>query len=183
MVNGVAERCLEREVHAPEPVFEFRCGVDSEVVCADKVCKSAGAVGYFGCSGYMRVHGAPIAFESTFEAYGYAFYGEGVCSVLVREEGVLFDVLAYEIVVGRHGEGLRHRLPLVLADECDKVLFFEALYDFEIVADIVVGKRRRLAVCQRACDSETHIIPRDVGFEDVVYEGSLLVQLIDEFSG
>ena len=74
---------------------------------------------------------------------------------------MLMQVAAVHI----HIECLRKRLPLVVALESHKVLAIEAFYHLELVADVIIGQRSRLAVRERACHPEADIVPVDVGME------------------
>ena len=62
------------------------------------------------------------------------------------------------------------------------MLFVETLDEFEIVARIVVGEGGGLRVGQRAGHTQANIVPVNVCFQRVVYEGRLLVKLVDEFA-
>ena len=81
------------------------------------------------------------------------------------------------------GEGLRKRFPFVHTLERDKMPAVETLYHPEPVFHIIIGKRRRLRVGQRARGAQVNVIPVDVGAQSIVDERRLCVKLVGEFPG
>ncbi len=94
-------------------------------------------------------------------------------------------MLAESTVPGTDIECLRHRLPFVVALECNQMCLagaVEPLYHLEPVCHIIIGQPGRLAAGNRTCHSESHIVPVDVCLQRVVDECGLLIKLVNELA-